>query len=146
MHSLHLPQWSRTAISVDIRVGLIYQKTMGNGINWWQRSSALQTMAHKHPLTSGQMRERRGGGWARVWRIVCEPVCVSVFMCMRSYVWVRQRERVRGRNRDEMVQQNSRENGEEDISQAMIRTANTLPLKKRKCRLWVRVQTFHSSF
>lgn len=106
LRSLRLPQWSRTAISVDVRVGPIHQRAMGNGINRWQWSSASQTMAHKHPLTSGQMRESQDGGWVKVWGIVCELVCV--FMCVHPHVWVSQTER-EPVTRGEMMLQRSRE-------------------------------------
>lgn len=85
LHSLRLPQWSRTPISVDVRVGHIHQRTMGNGINQWQWSSALKTMAHKHLVTSGRMRERQCGGWARVWG--CVYVCAST--CASRSDWAR---------------------------------------------------------
>ena len=91
LHSLRLPQWSRTPISVDVRVGPIHQRPMGNGINRWQWSSALQTMAHKHPLTSGQMREKARWGLGEGLRecmqaCVCLCVCVCVYVCASTCV------------------------------------------------------------
>ena len=85
--SLHLPQWSRTPISVDVRVGPIHQRPMGNGINRWQWSSALQTMAHKHPLTSGQMREKARWGLGEGLRDCMRAfVCVCVYVCASTCV------------------------------------------------------------
>lgn len=73
--SLHLPRWSRTPVSVDARVGHIHQSGRANGINRWQWSSAPQTMAHKHPVTSGQMQ--------------CGGFCVCVCLCVCE--WIGQR-------------------------------------------------------
>lgn len=39
-------------------------------------------MAHKHPLTSGQMREKQGGGWARGFDGLCLCSHVRVRMCV----------------------------------------------------------------
>lgn len=146
MRSLRLPQWSRTPISVDIRVGLIHQKTMGNGINWWQWSSALQTMAHKHPLTSGQMWERRGGGWARVWRIACEHV--RLCLC----VWVHTCESDRGRGSKGAVTEMkwccrlAGKMARKISPRGWYKRPTRYLWRKKTSLLWVSVQTFHSSF
>lgn len=94
---------------------------MGNGITQWQWSSALQTMAYKHPLTSGQMRERRGGGWARGLRdcmFVCASTCVNQSDRIKAAVtW------------GETALQSSREMVRKISPWGMMWWADTLPLK-----------------
>lgn len=107
LHSLRLPQWSRTPISVDVRVGPIHQRAMGNGINRWQWSSALQTMAHKHPLTSGQMREKARWGLGKGLRD-CMWACVCVYVRASTCVSQSDRER-EAVTRGETMLQSSRE-------------------------------------